>query len=125
MPLIRNIHDEPKTPVEMDGVENASMRVMIGRGDGAPHFALRAFTLGPGGHTPRHAHDYEHEVYIVSGKGSVLLEGDWHDLRAGDTIYVPANGEHQFRVDPGHGEPMEFLCAVPVEQNRGGAVPGS
>lgn len=125
MPTIRNIDEVDARPVEMDGVKGASMAVMVGRSDGAPHFSMRSFAIDAGGHTPRHQHDYEHEVYVVSGGGEVLLEGAWHALKAGDTVYVPANTEHQFRVGAGAGDAMRFLCIVPVEQNCGGAVPGS
>ena len=38
--LIRNIDRTPMTPVEMEGVKGASMAVMVGRSDAAPHFAL-------------------------------------------------------------------------------------
>lgn len=125
MPLIRNIHDTEMSPVQMDGVQGASMSVMIGRDDHAPHFAMRAFAVEPGGHTPKHQHDYEHEVYVVSGTAQVLLEGELHELRAGDSVYVPANELHQFTVPGSASEPFRFLCMVPVEQNCGGAVPGS
>jgi quercetin dioxygenase-like cupin family protein len=125
MALIRNINQTPTTPIEMDGVSGASMAVMIGREDDAPHFALRHIAVDPGGHTPHHKHDYEHEVYIVSGAGKILLEGDWHPIKSGDVVYVPANEEHQFRSDESGSEPLRFLCMVPVEQNCGGAVPGS
>lgn len=125
MPLIRNIHDTEMNPVSMDGVKGASMAVMIGRDDRAPHFAMRSFAVEPGGHTPRHQHDYEHEVFVVSGRARVLLEGAHHELRAGDSVYVPANELHQFSVPEDAGEPFRFLCMVPVEQNCGGPVPGS
>jgi len=125
MPLIRNIHDTEMSPVQMDGVQGASMSVMIGRDDHAPHFAMRSFAVEPGGHTPKHQHDYEHEVYVVSGTAQVLLEGELHELRAGDSVYVPANELHQFTVQSSASEPFRFLCMVPVEQNCGGAVPGS
>lgn len=121
--LIRNIDETPRSPVQMEGVEGASMAVMVGRDDGAPHFALRQFQVEAGGHTPRHQHDYEHEVYIVAGKGEILLNGKDNPIRSGDVIYVPANHEHQFRASS--GEALRFLCLVPVEQNCGGPVPGS
>ncbi|MEM9374337.1 MAG: cupin domain-containing protein [Planctomycetota bacterium] len=123
--LIRNIDDTPRSPVEMDGVKGASMAVMIGREDGAPHFALRQFAVEPGGHTPRHHHDYEHEVFIVSGSGTVFLGGSEHTIRAGDVILVPANEPHQFRSNTSQDDDLRFLCLVPVEQNCGGPVPGS
>lgn len=125
MALIRNIHDTTMNPVNMEGVKGASMSVMVGRNDHAPHFALRSFSVEPGGHTPEHAHDYEHEVYVVSGDGTILLDGQRRPITAGDVIYVPANDLHQFRVDDHAAEPLRFLCIVPVEQNCGGPVPGS
>lgn len=123
--LIRNIDQTERTPVQMDGVRGASMAVMVGRADGAPHFSLRQFAIEPGGHTPRHRHDYEHEVYVVSGSGTVLLGGRENPIREGDVVYVPANEEHQFRSADGQEGPLRFLCVVPVEQNCGGPVPGS
>lgn len=123
--LIRNIDETPVTPVKMDGVQGATMAVMVGRADGAPHFALRQFAVEPGGHTPRHRHDYEHEVYVVGGRGTVLLGGRENPIRGGDVIYVPANEEHQFRSLQDQAGPLRFLCIVPIEQNCGGPVPAS
>lgn len=113
------------TPVQMEGVKGASMSIMVGRGDNAPHFSMRSIAVEPGGHTPKHQHDYEHEVYVVSGNGTILLEGQLHPITSGDTIYVPANELHQFTVSADAKEPIKFLCMVPVEQNCGGDVPGS
>lgn len=120
--MIRNINTERMEPIEMDGCEGASMAVMVGRRDGAPHFAVRSIEVQPGGHTPRHRHDYEHEVFVVSGSGMVLLGDRVEPIKAGDVIYVEANLEHQFRSTD---ESLRFLCMVPVEQNCGGDTPGS
>lgn len=119
--LIRHIDRTQEQTVQMEGASGVRMAMMVGRQDGAPHFAMRSFRVDRGGHTPRHAHDYEHEVFIVEGAGEVLLEGAFHPVRAGDVIYVPADSEHQFRTESG----MRFLCMVPVERNCGGATPGS
>ena len=120
--LIRNINEVEGKPVEMAGVSGVKMSVMVGRADGAPNFALRHFAVSPGGHSPRHSHDYEHEVYIVRGTGTVLLEGKDRPLKEGDVVYVPADQEHQFRAGP---EGLRFLCLVPVSRNCGEATPGS
>ncbi len=125
MPQIRNIYDTQMNPVELEGTKDASMAVMIGREHNAPHFALRSIAVEPGGHTPKHQHDYEHEVFVVSGIGEVFLEGQAHPIKAGDTILVPANELHQFTVPENATEPFRFLCLVPIEQNCGGQVPGS
>ncbi|MBK7405131.1 MAG: hypothetical protein IPJ41_10985 [Phycisphaerales bacterium] len=65
--VIRNIDQVPMKPVQMAGANGATMAVMVGREDGVPNFALRQFQVEGGGNTPRHSHDYEHEVFIVSG----------------------------------------------------------
>lgn len=126
--VIRNLGETPRAPVDMPGVKGVTMAVMVGRADGAPHFALRHFVVEPGGHSPRHSHDYEHEVYVVRGSGTVLLDGRERPIRAGDVVYVPADQEHQFRAAPagpdGAGG-MAFLCLVPVSRNCGDPTPGS
>ena len=119
---IRNIDDTPLKPVEMAGVKGASMAIMVGREHGAPNFALRQFRVEPAGFTPRHSHDYEHEVFVVDGSGTVLLEGAERPVRRGDVLLVPANEEHQFKAgDSG----LRFLCLVPVSRNCGDPTPGS
>lgn len=125
MALIRNIHTAKMEDVAFPGVKGATMSVMVGRADNAPNFALRSIEVTAGGNTPKHSHDYEHEVYVVSGNGKVLLNGKMHEITTGDVVFVPANEEHQFTVDDGSGESLRFLCVVPVEQNCGGEVPGS
>jgi quercetin dioxygenase-like cupin family protein len=120
--LIRNIDEMERRPVDMAGAEDVTMAMMVGRADGAPNFAMRQFVVAPGGHTPRHSHDYEHEVYILSGSGTVLLEGAERPIRAGDVLFVPPNQEHQFRAPD---EALRFLCLVPVTRDCGEPVPGS
>jgi len=39
--------------------------------DGAPIYALRVIEVAPGGNTPNHTHTFEHENYIMEGKGRV------------------------------------------------------
>ncbi len=122
MALIRNIEAVETGPVDMPGVSGVKMAVMVGREDGAPNFALRCFTVEAGGHSPRHSHDYEHEVFVVDGGGTVLLEGAEHPVGRGDVVYVPADEEHQFKAG---GDGLRFLCLVPVDRNCGDPVPGS
>jgi len=42
--------------------------------DGAPYYNLRMIEIAPGGHTPEHAHDNEHENFVLDGSGEVLYE---------------------------------------------------
>lgn len=109
--------------MEMDGAQGVTMRMMVGRGDGAPNFAMRHFTVDPGGHSPRHSHDYEHEVVVVEGSGRLESDGEFCDLSAGDVVFVEPNVLHQF-VNSGD-EPFKFLCLVPVTHDCGTPTPGS
>ena len=121
--LIRRASEMPGTPVEMDGADQVQMRLMVGRADGAPTFAMRHFTVEPGGHTPRHSHDYEHEVYVVSGTGRAEYDGEMHDVATGDALFIEANQTHQFVNES--DAPFSFLCFVPVSFDCGKLTPGS
>ena len=120
--FIRHIDEVERSPAQVPGVQGVTMAVMVGREHGAPNFALRQFVVEPGGHSPHHSHDYEHEVFIVEGGGTVLLNGRDNPLRAGDVVYVPADHDHQFRAGAGW---MRFLCLVPCSRNCGDPTPGS
>ena len=45
--------------------------------DGAPTYALRVIEVASGGHTPDHTHPFEHENFIIEGKGRVQIDGKW------------------------------------------------
>ncbi len=68
--LVRN-RDDVQTVTYSGDARGVEMRPLITERDGAPHFAMRLFTLDPGGHTPYHSHEWEHEVYILAGSGAV------------------------------------------------------
>ena len=106
------------TPMQMEGVDGVTMRLMVGRADGAPNFSMRHFTVESGGHTPRHAHNYEHEVYVVSGEARLEHGGEFHELAAGDVVFIEPNVIHQFRNEG--DEPLRFLCLVPSQFDCGG-----
>ena len=121
--LIRRADEMDGAPMQMDGAEGITMRMMIGRGDDAPNFAMRHFTVEPGGHSPHHSHDYEHEVYVVQGTARVEQDGEFYDLKPGDAVFVQPNVTHQF-VNTGNG-PFKFLCFVPISFDCGKPTPGS
>ena len=68
---VKNHTEVPANDVTMEGAAGCRVRWLIGEGDKAPNFAMREFEVAPGGHTPKHFHDYEHEVYVLAGSGMV------------------------------------------------------
>ena len=81
--------------------------------DGAPVYALRMIEVSPGGHTPNHRHPYEHENFVVEGKGRVMIGDAWHDVGVGDVIFVPPGIQHTY--ENAGDIPFKVLCGIPVE----------
>lgn len=106
-----NAKEIPPITMDNDMVKHVAGRVLIGKEDGAPSFCMRMFEMGKGGNTPKHCHDWEHEVFVHSGKGEVFIEDKWHPLSAGSAVFIPANVEHQFR-NRSDGS-LVFLCMIP------------
>lgn len=102
----------PAKPVQMEGVKDATIREVITERDGAPNFAMRIFEVAPGGHTPLHHHNFEHEVYVLGGCGELESSEGPKPIRQGDAVYVPANALHQFRNTG--GETLKFICLIPA-----------
>lgn len=100
--------------VHLEGADRVRMRLLIGADDGAQNFYMRHFEIQPGGQTPHHQHDYEHEVMVLKGQGFAKSEQGDRPFNAGDVIWVPPNEKHGF-VNNGN-EPVEFICLVPASR---------
>jgi len=96
---------------DSDGAKDVIGRLLIGKENGASHFVMRLFELAPGGYTPRHSHEWEHEVFIHSGEGAILKEGEWVPVTEGNAIFIPSQEEHQFKNTG--TEPFVFICVIP------------
>ncbi len=101
-----------EVPVQMEGASGVTMKILIGPEDGSNNIILRYFKVLPGGHTPRHSHNYEHLVKIERGRGLAIGErGEQHEVGVGQSVFVEPNRVHQFR-NP-FSEPFEFICIIP------------
>ncbi|MDH3717926.1 MAG: cupin domain-containing protein [Planctomycetota bacterium] len=108
---IQQATDVESREVTMEGAAGCSVRWLVDDKDGAPNFAMRQFDVAPGGHTPRHSHPYEHEIYVLEGAGEVIEGDQARPLKAGDVVYVAPDDIHQFRNTGTTA--MKFLCMVP------------
>ena len=95
-----------------DGPKGIAGRVVIGKADGARNLCMRVFELEPGTYTGKHAHEWEHEVFVHSGKGSILRNGKWERFAAASVIFIPGGEEHQLRNDG--SELLIFVCVIPT-----------
>jgi quercetin dioxygenase-like cupin family protein len=94
------------------GAVGVTLRVLMGENVGAPNFTMRHFEIAPGGSTPYHAHAWEHEVYVLSGKGNVRRKGGEAGVAPGSFVFIAPGEEHSFGND---GDvPLTFLCLIPA-----------
>ena len=100
--------------VDDPGAKGVTIRWLISEKDGAPHFAMRLFEVKPDGYTPYHQHKWEHEVFILEGKGNLVLEDKTLPLNPGDAVFVPGGENHQFKNVS--QDKLVFLCLVPIEK---------
>ena len=112
---IQSIDTHTQTPVTMPGATGARMRMLVGPAEGAAVFHMRHFEVEPGGFTPHHQHNYEHEILILKGQGSAQSEQGERTFHAGDVIWVAPNEKHQFRNTG--SVPLEFICLIPAPQD--------
>ena len=94
-------------------VQGVHKREVITADDGAPHFCMRVFEVELGSSTPSHSHPYEHEVFVLSGKGVVVGEQGAMPIGKESIIFVAPNEHHCF-VNTG-GEPLRFICIIPLQ----------
>ena len=86
-------------------------REVITADDGAPNFCMRVFELEPGSSTPDHSHPWEHEVFVLSGRGMVTGEQKETLIARDSVVFVPSDEKHCF-VNNGN-EPLRFICLIP------------
>jgi quercetin dioxygenase-like cupin family protein len=103
--------------VLIEGAAATRMRLLIGADDGAATFHMRHFEISPGGHTPHHTHDYEHEMLVLRGTGIAKSPQGDRPLGPGCVVWVPANEKHQLRNTG--TEPLEVICLIPAPQDCG------
>lgn len=102
-------------PIKKEDHESSGIKFypMLTAKDGTPTFAMRLFEINPDGHTPKHSHDWEHEVYIISGGGFVLKDDMKIKIEKDDFIFVEPSELHQFQAGKNG---LSIICVVP---NRG------
>jgi quercetin dioxygenase-like cupin family protein len=96
-----------------------TMHVVAGVDEKAPNFVMRLFEIEPGSATTLHTHAWEHEFFVVEGKGAVKSGGKEFPIQAGDAAMVLPNEEHSIMNN--HKEMLRVICIVPLVE---GKMPG-
>ena len=109
--FVSSIAEIDKVPMPVAGASQVMKQLLVGREEGWTDHAMRLFSVGKDGHTPRHSHPWPHINYVVGGRGELRIGDQLHEVTAGSVAFVPDNVEHQFR-NLGD-EDFVFICIVP------------
>ena len=70
-------------------------------------------TVAVGGHVREHAHDrHEEVVYVVSGRGRAVIDGETHPMVPGSAFFIGRDRRHMF-VNEGEAEITWMGLIVP------------
>lgn len=103
---IKNLNE--LTPfITKDGSEIREL--LAHRNSAIRHQSLAEARLPVGGSTQEHFHPLAEEIYYIThGLGRIRIEGESHDVRAGDAIAIPPGQRHKL-WNTG-AEPLRLLC---------------
>ena len=101
---------EPEIP-DVDGIKDLTIRWLITKDDGAKNFAMRLFEVAPGGYSPWHQHEIEHEMFVVEGHGVAKSENGDIEFSTGDVFFIKPWEWHNFSNTG--DKPLKFLCLIP------------
>ncbi len=110
---VKHADDVPASEVVTG--KDTTIRVLISAQEG-PNFALRRFTMQPGGGMPRHTNTLEHEQYVLRGRAQIEIGSETFEVAAGDVVFIPEGEVHSYR-NLGEG-PFEFLCMIPNKPDK-------
>ncbi|MFX1486193.1 MAG: cupin domain-containing protein [Promethearchaeota archaeon] len=80
---------------------------------GASNFTMRRFSIEKGGEIPSHSHNWEHEIYILKGKGILGWPSQEQEVEADMVVYVPPNLPHWYKNTG--DEELVFICIIPYK----------
>ncbi len=109
---IKKLADQPASAIAAG--EKTSMQMLLSPEE-TPNFAMRCFTIEPGGFMPLHTNSVEHEQYVLQGRAEVRFGDETRTVAAGDVVFIPAGLPHSYRTLD--NEPFRFICLVPNRQD--------
>lgn len=108
---ICSFNDVELKEVGEEGAKGVSVRWVISEDDGAENFFMRVFDVQPGGYTPYHRHQWEHEVFILEGEATVVSEDGEQKASAGNVIFILPDEQHNFKNET--DKILRFICLIP------------
>jgi len=114
--MLVNEADLEWTETERD--DTAFRRKQLGAAAGGQDLGCSLYELPPGKRSwPYHYHaGNEEALYVLSGAGTLRLDGEAHDLRAGDYAALPADESGAHRVANDGDGPLRYLMVSTMDE---------
>jgi quercetin dioxygenase-like cupin family protein len=87
-------------------------RTLLGAAVRTTDFTVGVTELEVGGWLGRHRHEPSEIYYVLSGEGTLSIDGQDHPVRAGTAAYIPGNSEHAIH-NTGHDQ-LRFFYVFAV-----------
>jgi mannose-6-phosphate isomerase-like protein (cupin superfamily) len=105
--------DRPAKSV--DDIPGITHRTLAGQAEGLRRLSVWQQTMAPGAATPPHRHRCEEVVLVTRGEGEVHIGGAAYCFRAGQTLVLPPDVDHQiFNTGSGPLDTTAVFAATPV-----------
>ncbi len=95
---------------QLDLEGGGKIRWLITHKDGARNFSMRLITVPKGRSTPDHSHDYEHEIFVLEGKGEATLDSRTTLFNRDSFLFIPGGVMHTMTAL----EDLKMICIVPI-----------
>jgi mannose-6-phosphate isomerase-like protein (cupin superfamily) len=107
------VAEQDVEPTRRDG-DTALEKLVLGPHTGSRHLEQRVVRYAQGRSLPRGGEDRDELLYVVSGSGTLELDGEPHPLEPDSGVYVRA-AESYAVENPGPDELVLVSTSVPVE----------
>jgi quercetin dioxygenase-like cupin family protein len=104
-------YSETETIQDVKGVFR---RDVLTADDGVTVVCMQIIEISSQSSTPSHYHPWEHELFIISGKGLAVGNEGSIPIDQGTIVFIPANEPHCF-VNTGN-DTLRFICIEPLKK---------
>ncbi len=106
------VNESGVEPVEHEGVEGQFTQKQLGEAAGGERLGCSLYELPPGCQPwSYHYHAANEEaLYVLSGEGTLRLDGETHHIETGDYVACPADESGAHCVVNDSGDPLRYLA---------------
>jgi quercetin dioxygenase-like cupin family protein len=125
--------DDPKrnltlAPIDQDktlphiGLVGDTYTITVTGAETAGRFCVIDMHIPPGGGPPPHRHDFEETFILLEGEMEATFRGQKSNVKAGDTINIPANAPHRFHNTSTKATRLLCICSPAGQEEFFAAV---